>query len=71
MPQLTPEQIMMLELLLGKLQEHIGYKFAIIPAYIQDGTHIGVYKSDGTLLYSRTKPNLSEAINDVKANVKN
>lgn len=43
--EMTEADYRLLELLLSKLGTHIGNKICIIPGYIQDGYHIGVYKN--------------------------
>lgn len=42
---MTEEEYKQLEHLLDKLQQNIRGKICIIPGYIHDGYHIGVYSS--------------------------
>lgn len=40
---MTEEKFKQLESLLNELRAHIGYPYCVIPGYLQDGPHIGIY----------------------------
>jgi|ERR1044072_1908465 hypothetical protein len=65
--QMTKEDYRQFELLLGKLQTEIGNKICIIPGYIQDGYHVGVYSSkSGEPITSATGYNIETVVERLK-----
>lgn len=61
--EMTDADYRLLELLLGKLGTLIGNKICILPGYIQDGYHIGVYKSEtGEPITSATGATIKEVV---------
>lgn len=64
---MTKEDYRLLEFLLGKLETEIGNKICIIPGYIQDGYHIGVYSSKtGEPITSATGPTIESTVEILK-----
>lgn len=67
-PGMTPWEYKQLEHLLAKLQGEIGgNKFCIIPYYLHDGYHIGVYSSkSGEPITSATGPTIELTVEKLK-----
>jgi len=64
---MTEVDFRLLELLLCKLATQIGNKICILPGYIQDGYHIGVYdRKTGEPKTSATGPTIKETIDKLK-----
>jgi hypothetical protein len=65
---MTPLEYKQLEHLLAKLQEDIGgNNFCIIPHYIHDGYHIGIYSTKtGEPITSATGPSIEETVEKLK-----
>lgn len=60
---MTEADYRLLELLLAKLEMQIGSKICIIPGYIQDGYHIGVYdRKTGEATISATGATIKETV---------
>lgn len=61
--EMTEADYRLLELLLDKLENKIGNKICIIPGYIQDGYHIGVYdRKTGEATISATGATIKETV---------
>jgi hypothetical protein len=60
---MTPWEYKQLEYLLTKLHEEVGHAFCIIPNYLHDGYHIGIYSSEsGEPITSATGPTIQETV---------
>jgi hypothetical protein len=67
-PTMTSLEYKQLELLLAKLQQEIrGNKFCIIPHYLHDGYHIGLYSSKtGEPITAATGPTIESTVEKLK-----
>lgn len=64
---MSKEDYRLLELLLGKLEMEIGNMICIIPGYIQDGYHIGVYdRKSGEPHTGATGPSIESVVEKLK-----
>jgi len=64
---MTTEEYQLLESLLSRLAAEIGGKVCVIPGYIQDGYHIGVYSSlTGLPLKSATGATIEDTVLQLK-----
>jgi hypothetical protein len=60
---MTNEEYKQLESLLGKLEMEVGEKICIIPNYIHDGYHIGVYsRITGKPYKQASGPTIAETV---------
>jgi hypothetical protein len=67
-PTMTSWEYKQLEHLLAKLQQEIGGNtFGIIPHYLHDGYHIGIYSSEtGEPITAATGPTIESTVEKIK-----
>lgn len=64
---MTSLEYKQLEFLLAKLHQEVGGKFCIIPSYIHDGYHIGVYSDKtGEPVMSATDHSIEATVEKLK-----
>lgn len=63
---MTSWEYKQLEYLLAKLHEEVGHPFCIIPHYLHDGYHIGLYDSKGENITAASGPTIRDTVEKLK-----
>jgi hypothetical protein len=58
---MTPEKFRQLEILMSELCVHLKHRCCVIPNYLDDGFHVGIYSRNGDIKGGSTAPTLEQA----------